>query len=270
MQNMNFRRLLAGLSGLCLMSAAAPALAGVAVKDGFAFPTDKDAKIIVFRPDVQMGTLRVGGLDEPNADWTATARTNLQKSFDSAAEAREANLTFLGDPEGDNAKVLNDFRGLFQVVSTEAMSHALFFDRLPTKKIMPATAADKVKWKFDWTLGPGAKQLKSVTGADYAMFIYTHDAYGDAGRKVAQLLMAGLFGAYVPAGVHIGYAGLVDLETGDMVWLNADIQMGGDMRDAAGADKRVKELMRGFPKRTLGLTGAATTAVPAPAAPVSK
>ena len=102
------------------------------------------------------------------------------------------------------------------------------------------------------------------------MFIYTHDAYGDAGRKVAQLLMAGLFGAYVPAGVHIGYAGLVDLETGDMVWLNADIQMGGDMRDAAGADKRVKELMRGFPKRTLGLTGAATTAVPAPVAPVSK
>ena len=248
MQIKIIRSLVSGVAGLCLASAA-PALAGVAVKDGFAFATDQQAKIVVFRPDVQVGTLRVGGLDEPNADWTATARANMQKSFDTAAEAREANLTFLGDPEGDNAKVLNDFRGLFQVVSTEAMSHALFLDRLPTKKIAPVLPNGKVKWKFDWSLGADAKKLKAVTGADYAMFIYTHDAYGDAGRKMAQLLMAGLFGAYVPAGVHIGYAGLVDLETGDMVWLNADIQMGGDLRDTLGSDKRVKELMRGFPKR---------------------
>lgn len=258
MQIKIFRGFVTGIAGLCLISAAAPALAGVAVKDGFAFATDKQAKIIVFRPDVQVGSLHTGGVDEPNADWTALARTNMQTAFDAAAEAREANLTFLGDPEGENAKVLNDFRGLFQIVSTEAMSHALFFDRLPTKKIMLATPTDKVKWKFDWSLGADAKKLKEVTGADYAMFIYTHDAYGDTGRKVAQLLMAGMFGAYVPAGVHIGYAGLVDLETGDMVWLNADIQMGGDLREQTGAEKRVRELMRGFPKRGTVLSSVAT------------
>lgn len=243
------RTALAGLGGVLLATAATSAGAGVATKEGFAFPHDKEAKIIVFRPEVQVGTLRTGGLDEANADWTAEARKNMQSAFEAAAESREANLTFIGDPDGPGAKDLNDFRNLFQVVSGAAMNHGLFFDRLATKKIPPATQGGKTRLKFDWTLGPDAKRLKASTGADYAMFVYTHDAYGDTGRKVAQLLMAGLFGAYVPPGVHIGYAGLVDLETGDLVWLNADIQMGGDLRDRDGADKRVKELLRGFPKR---------------------
>ena len=51
------------------------------------------------------------------------------------------------------------------------------------------------------------------------------------------------------AGVHTGYAGLVDLRTGELVWLNADRQMGGDVRDAEGADKRVRQLLEGFPGR---------------------
>ena len=38
-------------------------------------------------------------------------------------------------------------------------------------------------------------------------------------------------------------------KAGDLVWLNADIQMGGDLREKDGAEKRVKELLRGFPKR---------------------
>ncbi len=34
---------------------------------------------------------------------------------------------------------------------------------------------------------------------------------------------------------HIGYAGLVDLKTGDVIWFNADPQMGGDVRTEEGA-----------------------------------
>ena len=161
------RGLFSGLAGVCLaLAALQPAPAGVATKDGFRFPADGQAKIIVFRPDVQVGRLRVGGLDEANADWTATARANMQKAFESAAEAREANLTFLGDPEGENAGLLNDYRGLFQVVSNEAMTHALFMDRLPTREVPAATPTGKSTWKFDWTLGADAKRLKAITGAD--------------------------------------------------------------------------------------------------------
>ncbi len=65
----------------------------------------------------------------------------------------------------------------------------------------------------------------------------------------------------IPAGVHIGYAGLVELETGNIVWFDTDLAMGGDVREVDGAAKRVEQLLAGFPKRETdtvaaqGLTG---------------
>jgi hypothetical protein len=235
------------LAGASALAFSDPAQANSLTRDGFAFPQGS-VKIIVFRPDVEVGSLGAGGVESPNSDWTQSARDNMQKAFETAGEARDAQLTFLGDPDGDNAQLLNDYRGLFKVVSTEVLNHGVFFDRLPTKKLA-ATAGEKSRYNMDWTLGPDAAKLKAVTGADYALFVYSHDAYGSAGRKAAQLFAAALLGAYIPAGVHIGYAGLVDLSTGNMVWFNADPALGGDPREVDGATKRVGQLMHDFPKR---------------------
>ena len=54
-------------------------------------------------------------------------------------------------------------------------------------------------------------------------------------------------GLAVKSGEHAGYAGLVDLRTGDLLWLNADAAMGGDVRDADGAIKRIGQLLEDFP-----------------------
>lgn len=234
---------------LSLAFMSVPAQAASIKRDGFVFAQDEQVKIVVFRPDVHVGTLRVGGMDEPNAEWTQTARANMQKAMEASAEAQAARMTFLGDPEGADAQLLEDYRSLFETVASAVFQHGTMFDKLPTKEVPRTDPKARKRWRMDWTLGPGAARLRDVTGADYAMFVFTHDAYGDAGRKVAQLLMAGLFGAYVPAGVHIGYAGLVDLKTGDIVWFNSDIAMGGDPREADGATKRVGQLMAGFPQR---------------------
>jgi hypothetical protein len=51
----------------------------------------------------------------------------------------------------------------------------------------------------------------------------------------------------VKSGEHIGYAGLVDLRTGDLLWLNADGAMGGDVRDKEGSEKRARQLLEDFP-----------------------
>jgi hypothetical protein len=51
----------------------------------------------------------------------------------------------------------------------------------------------------------------------------------------------------VKSGEHKGFAGLVDLRTGDLVWLNADLAMGGDVRTPEGAQKRVAQLLEDFP-----------------------
>lgn len=64
-------------------------------------------------------------------------------------------------------------------------------------------------------------------------------------------------GVGVTSGVHLGSAGLIDLKTGELVWLNADKQMGGDVRAPEGAEKRVAQLLEGFPGRPSGATAAA-------------
>ena len=63
-------------------------------------------------------------------------------------------------------------------------------------------------------------------------------------REVVALLGPGIG---VKSGEHAGYAGLVDLKNGDLVWLNADGAMGGDVRNDEGASKRVRELLEDFP-----------------------
>lgn len=262
---MPFIRLRAAAVAVCcaiMLLATQPAEAGSVTKNGFVFPADTTVKVVVFRPDVHVGSLKVGGVDEPNADWTAAARKNIQAAMESSPEAQRAQMVFLGEYEGADGELVNQYRGLFEAAAGAMFQHEMLGDRLPTKlnPLGPAVPDKKPKktYRLDWTLGPDAAKLKTVTGGDYALFFFTHDAYGDAGRKVAQLLMAGLFGAYVPAGIHTGYAALVDLSTGEIIWFNTDLAMGGDPREVDGAKKRVSQLLEGFPAR-----GAAPAAAPA-------
>ena len=59
--------------------------------------------------------------------------------------------------------------------------------------------------------------------------------------------MAVLFGAYIPGGQQIGYASLVDLRDGRIVWFNNIDRMWGDLREAQPAAETVESLLKGFP-----------------------
>jgi hypothetical protein len=85
--------------------------------------------------------------------------------------------------------------------------------------------------------------LPGANDADYALFIYNKDAYGSTGRKMLQIVAALGPGIAVKSGEHKGAARLVDLKTGDVLWLNADFARGGDVRGADGAEKRVGQLL---------------------------
>jgi hypothetical protein len=100
---------------------------------------------------------------------------------------------------------------------------------------------------FDWSLGSSVASLPGAKDADYALFIYNRDAYGSTGRKVLQVLALLGPGIAVKSGEHMGYAGLVDLKTGDLLWLNADGAIGGDVRETDGSEKRVRQLLEDFP-----------------------
>ena len=233
--------LAAGL--LALVTPASPAYAqfggpqATAVKPGFVLPAG-EVWILVFRPDIAMGEQTTGGMNEPNADWTRTARANLIAALAKAPAMQGNRVVMAPDVQGPEGAMLGDYTALFKTVAQAAFSHKMFpGNRLPTKKS-----------DFDWTLGEGAAALKTL-GGDYGLFFLTNDSYGSTGRKVAQILGAVMGMGLMSSGVHIGYAGLVDLETGDLVWLNADTAMGGDPRDVLGADKRMAQLLADFPTK---------------------
>ncbi|AJP74462.1 hypothetical protein [Sphingomonas hengshuiensis] len=237
------RYFMSAIGGLLLCAAPAQAQFGAeasASKAGFAFPASGDVRIVVFRPDVAVGSQSTAGLNEPNAEWTATAREHLGTALIKSQQASANTIVAMPDLEGEQGQVLADYRALFKTVANTVVYGRLFAgNRLPTKR------AD-----FRWTLGEGASRLREIGGADYGLFFYTYDSYGSAGRKTAQIFAA-MLGVGLTAGVHIGYAGLVDLRTGELVWINADLKMGGDVRDPDGAAKRVSQLMEDFPRRAL-------------------
>lgn len=131
---------------------------------------------------------------------------------------------------------------LFAAVSEAVIQYQFFVgNRLPTKK------RDNKADIFDWSLGATIADLPGAKSADYALFIYNKDAYGSTGRKVLQVLALLGPGVAIKSGEHQGFAGLVDLKTGELLWLNADAQMGGDVREAEGAEKRIRQLLEEFP-----------------------
>ncbi len=216
-------------------------------KEGFALAPGS-VRIALVDPNIRVGEQSTGGLFEPNADWTQQARENLEREITRALgtlgnEVVRVNLNTT--PQGDS---LRRYNALFGAVASSVVEYQFFpGNRLPTKK------QDK---SFEWTVGPGLREVLALEGYDYILMIRTSDAYGSGGRKALQ--MVGLLaGVAVTSGEHIGMAGLVDIKTGDLVWLNADLQMGGDPRTPEGAAKRVSQLLEGFPGAPV--PGAATT-----------
>ncbi len=230
-------------AAVCL-SLAAPAAAqerGAVRHDFDATQVQGDARILVFRPRIKVGEQSTGGSFEPRADWTELARDNLGSAIESYQQQFGSRLIEAPEAFGADARLVEDYMTLFGTVSESIINYQFFVgNRLETKK------ADNRNDVFDWTLGPGVADLPGAQDADYALFINTEDHYGSTGRKVLQVFAA-MGGVSVTSGLHAGYAALVELKTGNIVWVNADRQMGGDVREIDGAQRRVEQLFDDFP-----------------------
>lgn len=212
-----------------------------AVRQGFVLPPQSGKTILVLRPSVRVAEQSTGGLPEPRAEWTDQARAHIDAAL--VELQRQLGNTVIAAPEayGEDARRVAEHLALFGAVADAVVQYQFFVgNRLPTKK------RDNKAGQFDWSLGPEVAKLPGADQADYALFLHTDDQYGSTGRKMLQIVGA-IAGVGFTSGVHKGSAGLVDLKTGDLLWLNADFQMGGDVREADGAMKRVRQLLEDFP-----------------------
>jgi len=218
-----------------------------AVKQGFTLAPNSAKKILVFQPAVSVGAQSTGGLFEPNAEWTEQAKANIQAALNTLQTKLGNEVVVAPESYGEDARNVQEHMALFAAVSQAVIEYQFFAgNRLPTKK------RDNKVSVFDWSLGTGVANLPGAKDADYGLFIYNKDAYGSTGRKLLQIVAILGAGISVQSGQHVGYAGLIDLKTGDLLWLNADGQMGGDVREADGSAKRVRQLLEDFPGSTIG------------------
>ena len=229
---------------LAIMLAANPILAQTpvatekyAVREGFAFAPETPPRILVFRPEIKIGEQTTAGLFQNNAEWHAIATQELHAALIAAGGKRGIEM-MLYDDQAANNPLMEEHRALFRLVVGTIIRHKLFGkDPLPSK-------ADS----FDWSLGSGVAKIAPAAQADYGLFLLSHDSFESAGRRAAKLVAA-LMGNGDIAGTHFGYATLVDLKNGDIVWLGVDLKAGGDIRTAEGAAQRVEQLLNGFPAR---------------------
>jgi hypothetical protein len=233
----------------CLaMALPSVAMAKTKADLGFTFPKDQQIKIVMFRPDVEVGSLGASGVPTPNPDWTADARKFTLEAVVQNRAAKSMAITPMAELTGDDADYVAEYQSLFQAVGSAMLTHN-YAQKLPTKKL------PKGKYKFDWTLGPGAQRLRDISGgADYGLFVFGYDAYATSGRKGMQifvLLATAALGApqFPSGGQHISYASLVDFKTGNIVWFNLYLNKKGDVRTREGSQLRADTLLSTLPLR---------------------
>lgn len=220
-------------------------LGGCTTVRAFAAPDhrlpDRPVTIVVMRPDVEVSWLTAGGVAQPNADWTAAARSALIEALSAEQGARGNAVRLLGEQTGDAGKTVADYEALHRTVADQIAQFKYAGMILPTKRR-----------RFDWTLGPGVRQLGEMAGGgDYALFLYARDSFASDERVALQIVGAAL-GGYVPGGERFVYLSLIDLTTGDIVWFNLLASARGDLRDPAGARATIDTLMRTLPPRAGG------------------
>jgi len=193
--------------------------------------------VLLMPMDVELSEVSAGGVHEPKADWTEAAEKNMKTAIEKIMAGRNAKLVPYVPPAGDSASA----RDQRQLVKLHSVVGAGIL-RSEAGLVLP-TKQDK----FDWTLGPDVRALKAQGDAEYALFVFVRDSYASSGRA-AVIFIGVLLGVGLPGGRQLGFASLVDLRTGDIVWFNRLARAAGDLRNPEDAQESVEELLANLPK----------------------
>ncbi len=194
----------------------------------------RGAEVLIVESDIELSELLGSGVQQPRADWTEGARRLVDDAIADELQRRGARLTHYRAPQDPQlAQRQRQAILLHEAVGTSILIHRHFGVPLPHKGKA-----------FDWTLGPGVRALDP--DARYALFVFIRDSYASGGRK-AMMAVGLLLGVGVSLGQQVGFASLVDLEDGRVVWFNLLSSQTGDLRDAEGAKASVAKLLDGVP-----------------------
>ena len=207
-------------------------------KDAAGKPVALSGTVVLIEPDIELSELGAGGMAEPRKEWSNTARLLYPQAARETLAAQGIGMApdfvLPADTGPDNR--LRQLTLLSQAVSMSILQYSRSSGQGPLRN---------KHGKFDWSLGPGAEELRKATGADYGLFTYIRDSYASGGRQAMRIAGLLLLGGDIGGGVQIGLASLVDLRSGQVVWHNLLVDQTGDLRNLQGARETAGDLLKG-------------------------
>ncbi|OGA19306.1 MAG: hypothetical protein A3H32_04225 [Betaproteobacteria bacterium RIFCSPLOWO2_02_FULL_63_19] len=200
---------------------------------GFDF-LPKGSTIVIMPTDIELFEISAGGVHEPKAAWSAAAAKHFRAALDARRKRLGVTTVFLSEKSADETAEINALHAaVARAISLHHFGPPSY--NLPTKE-----------GKLAWSLGEPVQKIKERAGAQYAFFSWIRDSYA-SGERVAAMIALALLGVGTSGGQQVGYASLVDLNSGKILWFNRLARMSGDLRDAEKARETLDALLEGFP-----------------------
>ncbi len=197
-------------------------------------PITPGAGVLLMTPDIECSKLTASGMVEPNAAWTAECKRSVELAIRQFMLDHQAAL-IVYDPAAVPPENIPRYRELSKLYEAVGVS-------MLTRSALPTA-----KSKTNWTMGKGVQDMRADYDAEYALFIFLRDQY-ETGGRVAMRMAYAVLGYYgTRSATQQGFASLVDLETGDVVWFNQLFSTVGDLREPESARDAIDTLLEGSP-----------------------
>jgi hypothetical protein len=232
------RALLGGAVALLLTAVAAgPAWAQSRnLAPGFvALPAQQS--LAVMPVDIELFSLSAGGLPSPRADWTSAAQGFMNDELRRRLTALQLEVKVVDENAAD------DFAEQISLHAAVARSINLHHGSRNSSGVWALPSKDG---RLDWSFGDAMQPLQTKLGTRYGLFVWVRDSYASNERKAAMFALA-LLGVGITGGVQVGYASLVDLQTGQVLWFNSLERVTGDLREQKPAAESIDALLANFP-----------------------
>jgi len=195
-------------------------------------------KFILLPIDMTVSEISAGGIVEEVPDWSMTAKSHVDTALAKFYQ-EEVNMELLPTPELTNSEreLVEEHVALYDVSVGTALA----------LKYRGGSAWKEKNERFNYTLGSGLSFLKQKTDADAALIVIGLDQISSAERKAA-IVAAALFGVGIPGGISFISAGVVDINTGDIVWFNHNFAVANrDLREKEDAVEMTYEMLAEYP-----------------------
>ena len=202
-------------------------------------PTPKLPKNLVILPiNIDVMEVTAGGVKEEVPEWSTKAANNIYNSLSSLIK-NDASLKQVKLPKLSSkmSAGVDEHMALYNLVVNTASNTDL---------------EHKVR-RFDYSIGPGLTALRKKTGADAAVMVYGRDHISTGGRITQSVLskipIVNIFtGQDVSMGDSFVHVGIIDLKTGDLLWMNSEYRDDTtDLRDFDDADDMIKTTFEWYP-----------------------